>query len=61
MKNFILKIIKWIALIIFSLSAFSLDSGSLVPTITLAISGIYLIIFGLANGWFEIGYESPDR
>ena len=57
MKNFILKFITWVAGILFILSAGSLDSGNWIPTITLIISGIWLALFGLANGWFELENE----
>ncbi len=61
MKNFILKLITAIALTVCGLSAFSLDAGSWIPTITLVASSAWLIPFGLANGWFEIRYERRDR
>jgi len=61
MKKFILKLITAIALTVWFLSAFSLDAGSWIPTIMLVASSAWLIPFGLANGWFEIGFERRDK
>lgn len=58
-KNFILKTVTGIALLIFFISAAALDNGSWIPTIMLVISGAWLTVFGLANGWFEV--DKPER
>lgn len=52
-KNKVLKAITAIAGVIFTLSVLSLDTPSWLPTIATVISGAWLIVFGLCNGWFE--------
>lgn len=57
-KKIILKGITYIMGIVCLLSELSLDSEPyLIPAITLVISGAWLWIFGLANGWFETAGE----
>ena len=53
MKKIISKAITLIMGILFFLSAFSLDVPSWIPTIALAVSMVWLITFGIVNGWFE--------
>ena len=53
MKKIILKLFNGAALIIFFLSAFSLDSGSWKPTIALAISLAWFWRFCASNNWFD--------
>ena len=59
-KNFILKTVTWFMGTVWILSALSIDSPTWTPTITLIISGAWLALFGLANGWFEIIKERWD-
>ncbi len=53
-KNFVLKAITYFAGAVCLLSALSLDSPTWVPTITMCISGAWLVLYGIANNWFEV-------
>ena len=56
-KNLILKAITVLATVLFFVSILALDNGLWTPTIMLVISGVWLIVYGLANGWFEVKHE----
>lgn len=53
MKNFILKAIAYICLILFITAGCFLDSDSWIPTGVLIVTGGWLVLFGYANNWFE--------
>lgn len=59
-KNAILKAITWFMGTVCALSAFSLDNEPYqMPVILLIVSAGWLVVFGLANGWFEV--DKPER
>ena len=49
MKNKILKILTAINGLVFTLGVVTVDSISLIPSVAVAISGLYLILFVKAN------------
>lgn len=52
-KNIILKIITYIMTVLFILSLIALDSESIIPFITLVLSGGWLALVGYANGYID--------
>ena len=52
-KNTILKIITYLMAILFILSLIALDSENIIPIISLATSGTWLFLIGLANGYIN--------
>lgn len=60
-KNKVLKAITALAGVIFTLSVLSLDTPSWTPTIATVISGAWLVLFGLANGWLEVSANAVHK
>lgn len=59
-KNIVLRAITWFMGIVCLVSVLSLDSEPYqVSVISLVISTGWLVVFGLANGWFEV--DKPER
>ena len=58
-KNIILKTITTLAYIQFVFSALMIAVGENEYKILLIISMVWFVLFGLANGWFEV--DKPER
>ena len=57
----LLKAFTWFVGIVFILSVLSIDSPSGLPILTAAASGIYLMIYGHFDGWYEPTEESEEQ
>lgn len=56
-KNVILITISLLMALLFAFSVASIDSPSLLPLVSLIISGTWLAAFAAANGWLDVGEE----
>ena len=55
--DMILKVVTYIAISMFIVSACAIDSSSVIPLTVLGISLTWIFLFGFANDWFFGGDE----